>query len=305
MLEYASLALELADRGSAVLAGPEGNGVFDGFNDTSLVDLGTAVNLDTSYAGELRPAAVTSTIGSATPTTAADYSAFTMVDRSVALANNKPVSHLGVYSSVARSVTLKIVHLVSGADAVVFSQTFSHPGGGQALFALSTPYNVPASGSFHVGIKYPSGNIECASMTRAYYTGDATGTVSFTEDGGNCPCLSATQLTGASLNLTVDTVQINTPVAPTVALVTLFARPEDGAMNTDMAVKVTRDGIDWQTLTMTFANYRHDGSACYISGEVDISGLDTGTACKCRWQTLNGKSPRLLARGVVFGVSGS
>jgi len=136
---YATLALELAEVGASV---PQRGGVFDGFNGTAFLDLAFATALDLSTPGELRPAASPVTLGGGSSIGTADYSAFTMVDRSYALTNGKPLVQIGAHSSIARSVTLKVAQLVSGTDTVVLSQTVSHPGGGMVMFPVS--YLVPA-----------------------------------------------------------------------------------------------------------------------------------------------------------------
>jgi len=102
--------------------------------------------------------------------------------------------------------------------------------------------------------------------------------------------------------MSAETVEIDTPSVPTKALVAMFAKLEGATLNTDLVVSVTRDLTDWLPLTMSLSHFRADGSACYTSDETDISGIASGSACKVRWRTFNGKSPRLLASGILFGT---
>jgi len=102
----------------------------------------------------------------------------TYVNEASALPNGATIDTVGMYSDAAVTLTMKIVKRNSSTNVdVVVSQSFSHPGGGWADLTLSSPYAVPASGTYYVGaffntdasIKYN------ASITRLFVASNITG----------------------------------------------------------------------------------------------------------------------------------
>lgn len=82
-------------------------------------------------------------------------------------------------------MTVKIVKRNSAGNYdVVVSQAVSHPGSGWANFDLTSPYSVPASGSYYLGVYVPATTQSfTGSVARAYIASDATGTSqTLTED---------------------------------------------------------------------------------------------------------------------------
>lgn len=74
-------------------------------------------------------------------------------DETAALTNNAVVVSIGAYCDAACTLTMKIVlrNSSTNVDVVVSQAGFSHPGGGWADMALTTPYTVPGLGSYYVG----------------------------------------------------------------------------------------------------------------------------------------------------------
>jgi hypothetical protein len=86
-------------------------------------------------------------------------STWTLMDNTYTITNNQTVANIGVYSMVAASLKIKIVHLVSGSTYQLdYDQAVSHGGIGWQDFALTTPFTVPASGSYYVAV-YTATNI--------------------------------------------------------------------------------------------------------------------------------------------------
>ena len=108
---------------------------------------------------------------------------YTLYDRSWAIDNGATITHFSVYSTSAISVTVKIGLENSSTDIdTVVSEAFSHGGGGWQEFALSSPFNIPGSGTYRTGVYSASDfSISVEPVARSYAVGDATGdAVTFT-----------------------------------------------------------------------------------------------------------------------------
>ena len=125
-------------------------------------------------------------IGSATPPGSADTVGYTMVDKSWKFPNGAHVSQIGMYSTVAQMIYMKIVNRVSATDwEVISTLQCAHLGTGKELF--STSYDVPATGDYYLA-SYINSTVPINSgTTRAYKAGNlAVGTsTGWTEDTGN------------------------------------------------------------------------------------------------------------------------
>ncbi len=85
-----------------------------------------------------------------------NHQSVTVIDRGVTIQNGATVKAVSLYSVQARSVKMKIVQRIgAGSYTVVRDMPWPHPGGGWQWFNIP-PYEVPASGSFHLGYYYPS-----------------------------------------------------------------------------------------------------------------------------------------------------
>lgn len=308
---FSALALEVAeDRpGGPVMAGPEGNGIFDGFNVLTFVDEAGATNLDTSTAGVLKPAPTIVTLDSDGPFgSPVDFSAFTMGDMSWKLNNNQVVTKIGHYARAnTNTIQMMIVKRNSAGNYdVVVSEAHSYTIGadGWTDRTLTTPFSVPASGDYYVAVKttnVSASAIWAGTADRFYYSGTASGTgLTFTEGAGNRIGTRATQITGTS-DVTVESEIISADIDPEWVMLFAAAKLDTAVLNTDFVISVTRDDADYQSLTLAESYARHDGSILYTSGKVDITSLDPGTDCRWRWTTANNKACELLAIGVIFG----
>ena len=297
-------SLELAKRTGAYLtlgAGDDaGNGVYDGFDHWDHVDLAGATNTDSSAAGVLTP--TRGRVSSSTPTVATGaYTTASFMDLSHKLTNGKTYGKFGAFSSAARTIPLKVRQaLGSGLYGVAYTVgTLAHPGGGWA--DISGSYSVPGSGDYYLAGYIASGWVETNVSFRASITGDPTSPATFAESS-SANTLALRAIESTALAMSVSSTAILVPSAPELALFDLLVRPNGATANTDFVLSLTRDGADWKSVTLTEAYARPDGSFCYSTGEVDLTDIDTGTTCKWRWQTANGKAPDLLGIGGMFGV---
>jgi hypothetical protein len=289
--------------GGPVMAGPLGNGIFDGFNVTSFLNEGAAVNLDTSVDGEISPAETGTVLATPAPDGSSSLDSFTMFDKGVTLTNGATVNKIGVYSTIARNFFIKIVHFVSGTTyAVDYDVLWAHPGGGWADHTLTSPFVVPGSGLYYPAQFQSSGSIDHkASRNRVYYSGNSTTSNVYTDDTGNVIAMRRTENSGIG-DLTVTCDSVACPVAPEWGMLFAFVDLETAVMGTDIVFALSRDGSAFQTVLMEALYTRQDGSVCYASGRVDMTGLATGTTGVWRVQTDNAKKPLIKAVGVLFGV---
>lgn len=124
-----------------------------------------------------------------TPSGAQDFTTgFTVFDRSWAVNNGETVFYFRTYANAARTGTFKLAERTgAGAYTIVVSQAFSHGGSGWQQFAITSPYTVPGSGTFHAGM-YGASTQSCLTIaSRAYKAGDQGlgAQTGFTEDSSD------------------------------------------------------------------------------------------------------------------------
>lgn len=115
---------------------------------------------------------------------------YTYVNRNMQLPSGAVIYGLGVFAANAvTGFAIKIIQRVSaGSYNVIASKTFNHPGG--SIFTsvnLDVPVQIPATGSYYVGVSYPAApvlNTASASIPRAYIYGNSAvgGPYTYTED---------------------------------------------------------------------------------------------------------------------------
>jgi hypothetical protein len=101
---------------------------------------------------------------------------YTFVNRALVLTNNVEITHIGVYSTSAATISAKICNQDSTTQFdIVVNQSVSHGGTGWEDFALSSPYNVPASGTYNLG-SWSTTALDSVSAARSYFAdSDVTG----------------------------------------------------------------------------------------------------------------------------------
>lgn len=117
---------------------------------------------------------------------------FTIFNRSFSLDPGATIETIGVNSSTSGSMKVKIALRNSATSyTIVVDQSVSHGGGGWQDFTLSSPYVVPATGTYYVGVYQNLGTIDSvASQPRTYRNADSTGTdTSMTEDTNSAPAV--------------------------------------------------------------------------------------------------------------------
>ena len=215
------------------------------------------------------------------------------ISETSALPNNVTIQSIGMYADVAATLTMKIVLKNSSSSVdVVVSQSLSHPGGGWADVVLTTPFTVPASGSYYVGAHFaanPSIKYN-GSATGFVASGNVTGAgVGVTEYVGNLslPSFRATQV-GAPQSMTLvtasQTADANVSNARGLLEIDNSAAP---TLNTDLIVELTcNGGTNWSSATLAQIGRGQSGR---IVVETADTACTAGTSFAARIKTANNK----------------
>ena len=280
-------------------------GIVDPIEDTSDIDVAGSTNIDTATAGKIKPTSAGGTEGNAaSPSGTIALGDFTYVDRSWQVDNDSTVVSMDVFSAAAGTFQCKLL-LRTGAGNydVVVSESFSHPGGGWATHELSSPFAVPASGTYYAGGRCSTGGngrID-GSPARSYKSGDVTGNgqTGFTEDANFVMGVRVTYL-GTVNNMQAKSQSFSVSSAP--SQMDLFARikPVDAiTINTDVVGKVSRDaGTTWTSVTLSAVMTYPDGSVLYKALGVSVSAQPSGTSMKWRIDTANNKNVEIDTVGI-------
>jgi len=292
--------------GVPIFLGGGGSALHDGFVTLDYVAVGSAINLDTSEESVLKP---TSTIDSDS-SSAADGTIVgnfdgTTFTRAFSLDNGKTVARLGLYATTAATYHLKICRRNSPTSIdIVVSEAFAHAGGGWQDFELSSPYEVPASGTFHLGMYAPG--IDDVPANEAT---DRIGGFGVGANVGVGTGITTSESTGATTvmraiysidfdDLTVASVPVESVGVPsTISLVALLTGDE--VINSDAVFSVSRDeGANWSVATMTEMYLQPGNVRVMRSNEVDVSGQPSSSHVQWRLVTSNDANVELLAVAV-------
>jgi hypothetical protein len=300
--------------GRAIFSGPDGSAIHDHFDTLTYVDDENATNCNTSEAGCLKPqtSSAGTTVNLNTGSTTTNYgNPFTIVDMSTALTPGDVINEIGVYSTTARTgLKCKIVQRTSANTFTVVADTgsWNHTGASFENKALSSPYTVPATGTFYVAVYYPTStsvNVSVA-VNRATASGvDATGSgVTITESSGNVPPMRIKKNAFTGGNITVASTAIAAATQPSTMRVAAMLYDAVGvALNTDVMIDVSRNnGTNWTTATLTELYTQPGNIRVLDTGNVDVSGQPAGTNLKWRWRTANSVQPKLLG-AAMWGSS--
>lgn len=286
--------------GEQIFLGPDGSALHDPFDTLDYVDTDGATNLDTSEVGVLKPSALSADQESSTPATAnSSNSGNTVIDRSWALTNGRTISHIGVYSITAASCTVKVVRRVSSETYdILVSETFSHGGTGWEDFELSSPYEIPGSGSIHLGMyaAWGSGTAAVAqSKDRAVVGSNITGSgQNIPESNGNITPVRASLIAEID-SLDVASIAVETVGEPSAISLVAFVTGDE-VFNSDAVLSVSRDeGEHWASATMAHMYDQPGGVRVLKSNAVDVSEQDPGSNVQWRLETSNGADIALRA----------
>uniref|UniRef100_UPI0029343D91 hypothetical protein n=1 Tax=Shumkonia mesophila TaxID=2838854 RepID=UPI0029343D91 len=262
-----------------------GAAVVDAFEDQAGIDAAAST-------GELFDAAA-GTYGTVADVTQTDNRARTstlygagreFVDLFQAATNDAVIQSISVYTTVAFTGQVA-VYRDNGAGnyTVMAEQAAVHAGAGWQTFTLSSPYTVPASGTYYVGCYRPAGTFEVVTGGGAAYVGAVGVGASFTKDiNDGVPCAFVETVTSAAMVLVSNT--ITAAAAPSTVRVTLDHEDVAGTavLNTDVIVSASRDdGTTYTAAVLTVLRDAGAGRKVYVA-DIDLSGQPSGTALRLK-----------------------
>ncbi|OAN44001.1 hypothetical protein A6A04_08960 [Paramagnetospirillum marisnigri] len=215
----------------------------------------------------------------------------TVVDMSFTVTNGATVTKIGVYSTVAASIPVKLMQRTgAGAFTVVASATLAHGGTGWEDATLSSAYAVPGSGTFCLAAYASSGYsmVNGAPGNAAWMSGDASGAVSMTEVGSGtaqAPILRYTyQTVGAAAAVTVVSAAFALGFQPSQARIVCPVELGGGAIGTDCMLDLSRDGTTWAAVTLADLG-KFNATTRIVGGLVNLSAQPAGSSIYWRWRT--------------------
>jgi hypothetical protein len=227
-----------------------------------------------------------------------DAAGYTVFDRAYAVPNNAIIDTIGVYNNAATTIVLKIALENSTTSYTVVSSTsVSHTGSGWEYFTVS--YTVPSSGTYRLGAWSSSGILAKTSVARAFYNGNATGTVTVTSDTNQTPVLAVTYHY-ATTNITLRPSAVTTGSTPSSATIYAVMYPVDTVtLSSDIQVRISRDGgSTWTSLASFSQLCTYDSTSKLLSATIDLTGTTAGTSVIWEISTYNTK--RLYIYGVGY-----
>lgn len=289
------------------IGGANGNVRSDGFKTTGSVDVAGATNLDTSTAGLLKPTATT-TQANANASTGTTGNSIT-VDRSYVIPNGSVVTAIGLYMTVATTFTLKIVKQNTSTNFdIVVSQAVSHPGTGWVDFTLTTPYAIPGTGTYNLGVYHAggAGRNQTASVSRSYLLNVDQGVstnVAFT--AADTASVYPMRWVAPSNNMIVRSAQIPLVAVPKDARAAILVSEVDaGVAGTDYSLEVARDdGTDYAAFTLTERFTTQEGYRFVTAEQPALYSKASGSNGRLRFKNLNNKNIQLAGWDVAFHPS--
>ena len=299
----ALLALEIADlKGQRM--GMVG-GVADSFDDETGILTKTNATYDAANDYYSPTSTIDQTAAPATNTTAG-VSTYTIFNYNLPVTNGKTINSFVFSQTVAGSYTFKIAQrTAAGAYTVVYSQVITHGGGGAQTFAMTTPYAVPATGSYCLGMYTAISTavaMVVASGGRAFKAVDAPlgAQTGYTEDTAQAYSVGAIYSITTD-NMTLVSVAYPATSVPTTARIALQT-VESTALtpNTDFTMEVSRDGGTTYTAA-TLALSASFGGVKIYEASVSVAGQPSGSSMKWRAKSLTNKN--VVMSGVVLQQS--
>lgn len=309
----------------------DGNGVFDGFNALTWVDVSNAINLNSSTPGQLTPNFIETNTTPVIPLNAnvagwPNYNVRFRIGSAILTTSGNRVRMTlqGSTSGVSLVISeMFIGHRASSGDEwdmdgtqvrvrVAGSNGFTVP----ANSTIQTDwvnYNLNEARDLIVSFHTVSGDIWSLSGANSNYSftsksgaseasvSDASG---FTVSGSYSLGLIRQVFvsTGTPANMNVQSQTINLSEIPDFGRLVAIVNQNGTGINSEIVMSLSRNnGANFGTITLSEKFTRSDGSIYLDSGVFDLTSLPSGNSGKWRIQTLNNKGPVIKAIGVFFG----
>lgn len=256
----------------------------------------TYVSAAPSYYGSQSAA----TTGNTRASDGSPGSSWTYTDRAYSIPNSVTVTSLGIWSNATSgNGTLYIMERTSAGNyAVRASQAVTFTATGWIDVTLSSPYVVPASGTFYVGAWCNASVGVTSSGAFATYNGQASGSFSASETSGSMHVTRVTYTSGAS-NMTLLSPAVSVSAAPSYADLYFLYKDDSGSavLGTDLTVELSGNGSVWvaATISSLIGAVGYDGTYSVLRARANVSGPSSGTSLRARLKTLNTKAQRVAA----------
>ncbi|MBI2240581.1 MAG: hypothetical protein HYU59_07230 [Magnetospirillum gryphiswaldense] len=223
----------------------------------------------------------------------------TILDRNISLPNGYELAKVMIGHNGGSNTTgckIKVFKENSSTSFdVVHEQSFDilFPAEGGYMVTLTPPFIIPATGTYRIGAYTGSAGLShWNSVSRAYKTGDitGTGTTGFSADSGACVNLTPYMRKGGDMTLKSLPVAVST--SPTEIRLLTLLEPMVSVTSADYSLEASIDnGTTWVTGTLTDAG-AFDQTTRIVSAVFDTSG-GAGTNACWRFKTYNTKPQRL------------
>lgn len=223
------------------------------------------------------------------------FTGYTLVDRTWAVNNSETVTKVKIKQESAGAVKAKLLLENSSTDLdILYEETFSHSGGGWQTFTLTTPQDIPASGTYRIGVYSAGapGNVG-ASAARAYISSDSNDATTFTADTGGI-WQAGVFYQSDPLNIILQSAAVTLEDADPSDITALFRVEDIDAVvdGTDRMISFSIDnGATFSTATIT-ALGAYGVEDAMIKTEADVSG-QTGDQFVVKLVTANNKAQRI------------
>lgn len=222
---------------------------------------------------------------------------YTTIDRNFAVDNSATVNKISMYSEVSATVVVKIALENSSTDLdIVYSESFSHGGTGWETFTLATPYSVPGSGTYRLGVYSASAySGHTSSGNCSQYSGEATGSSeTYTAQAYVYGLMRAHYLTVN--NMTLISNSVTALAQPDEVFLVVWEEDVDTiTLNTDLLAYASRDGgTTWTQGTLS--KEATLGNAQILTATVDVSGQPSGTSME--WKLVTANTKQLIVHAV-------
>lgn len=225
---------------------------------------------------------------------------FTYFDRTTALVNSVVVSKIGVYSTSAHTVSVKIgkQNTTTNFD-VVYTETVSHPGGGWVDFTLASPYTVPGTGTYNLGAYYNGTSDTTASVARSVVAGNqgvATGVTMIAATNVTIPMRYVHTVLPADMTLVTTSQTADSSVSNGRVLIE-YDNTATPSLNIDLTVEVQCDGSTWTMTTLSsVTSYSQSGRKV---AETADTACTSGTSFAARIKTVNNKNVPIYGAAIL------
>lgn len=267
----------------------------DGYKATDGINAGSSSNFSVNTSGGFVAPSITETaVSFNTNSGSGPFSGNTYIDRTIAILNSVTVTKIGVFSTSAQTLKLKIAKQNSTTNFdIVADYSFAHPGGGYADLTLPAQFVVPATGTYNLGFWVPgNSDFTPANANRSLISGDQgvqSGLSGWTATSSAIVTPLRYSYISTINNMTViTTIQTADASVSNGRVLIEYDNSASPTLNTDLTVEVTcNGGTNWTAASLSAVTSNSQGGR-KVAETVDQAST-SGTAFAARIKTLTNK----------------